>query len=43
MVCRNPSANVFCADLDRIRADKNEAEQGRFAGRWFAELEPSEP
>ncbi len=41
-VCRRPSANAFCVDLDRIRADRNDAAEDRLAGRWFADLTPEQ-
>ena len=41
-VCRNPSANAFCVDLDRIRAERNDALEERIAGKWFAELKPEQ-
>ena len=41
-VCHNPSANAFCVDLDRIRAERNDALEDRIAGKWFAELKPEQ-
>ena len=41
-VCLNPSANSFCVDLDRIRAERDDAKLDRHAGKWFAELAPAD-
>jgi hypothetical protein len=41
-VCLHPSANSFCVDLDRIRAERDDAKLDRHAGKWFAELAPAE-
>ena len=41
-VCRNPSVNAFCVDLDRIRAERNDALEDQIAGKWFAELKPEQ-
>jgi hypothetical protein len=41
-VCRYPSANSFCVELDRIREERDDARQDRLAGRWFADLAPHE-
>lgn len=43
-VCLNPSANSFCVDLDRIRAERDDAKLDRHAGKWFSSPhDPSEP
>jgi hypothetical protein len=39
-VCRKPSENCFCVDLDRIRAEREDAEEDRIAGRRFGDLDP---
>ncbi|MGE3843381.1 MAG: AAA family ATPase [Vicinamibacterales bacterium] len=41
-VCRRPGQNAFCVDLDRVRAERDDAAEEKRAGRWFAELERSE-
>ena len=35
-VCRNPCENSFCVDLDRIRAEREDADEQRVAGRMWA-------
>ena len=37
-VCRAPSKNTFCLDLDRIRAERNDAAEDKVAGIHFSEL-----
>jgi hypothetical protein len=37
-VCRHPCANSFCVDLDRIRAERDDASEQPLAGKHFAEL-----
>lgn len=37
-VCRAPSKNAFCIDLDRIRASKDEAKEDSIQGKEFSEL-----
>jgi hypothetical protein len=37
-VCRAPSKNAFCIDLDRIRANKDEAKEDSIQGKEFSEL-----
>ena len=41
-VCRMPSKNTFCIDLDRIRAERNEAKEDALCGKAFWELEDGE-
>jgi hypothetical protein len=41
-VCRNPRANSFCVDLDRIRAERDDAAEQPLAGKHFAELTPNQ-
>ena len=41
-VCRNPCGNSFCVDLDRIRAERDDAAEQPLAGRQFAELTPNQ-
>ncbi|MBQ1026513.1 AAA family ATPase [Micromonospora sp. C95] len=38
-VCRDPRGNPYCLDLDRIRAERNDAQEEAAAGRSFAELD----
>jgi len=38
-VCRAPSSNSFCIDLDRIRAERDDVGEDGIAGRAFAELD----
>ena len=40
-VCRAPSANAFCVDLDRIRAERDDAAEDRLAGKAFGDIEPA--
>jgi ATP-dependent exoDNAse (exonuclease V) alpha subunit len=40
-VCRAPSGNAFCVDLDRIRKERNDAAEDRIAGKAFADLDPT--
>jgi ATP-dependent exoDNAse (exonuclease V) alpha subunit len=37
-ICRAPSANAFCLDLDRIRAERDEAAEDRLQDKPFWEL-----
>jgi hypothetical protein len=41
-VCLHPSANSFCVDLDRIRAERDDAKLDRLAGKPFWELSPAD-
>ncbi|MCU1284051.1 MAG: hypothetical protein JWO13_401 [Acidobacteriales bacterium] len=41
-VCRNPFANSFCVDLDRIRAERDDALEQAVAGKHFADLASSQ-
>ena len=41
-VCRNPRENSFCVDLDRIRAERDDASEQPLAGKHFAELTPKQ-
>lgn len=41
-VCRAPSANSFCVDLDRIREERNDAAEDSIAGKAFADLQPGQ-
>lgn len=41
-VCRAPSANAFCVDLDRIREERDDAKEDGIAGRLFADLSPDQ-
>lgn len=38
-VCRAPSANPYCLDLDRIRLERNDVAEDALAGRSFAALD----
>jgi hypothetical protein len=40
-VCRAPSGNPYCLDLDRIRAERDDAAQDALAGVPFADLSPA--
>ena len=37
-VCRGPSANSFCLDLDRIRKERDDNAEDLVAGQSFADL-----
>jgi hypothetical protein len=37
-VCREPSKNTFCIDLDRIRAERDETKEDLIQGKDFSEL-----
>jgi ATP-dependent exoDNAse (exonuclease V) alpha subunit len=39
-VCRKPSENCFCVDLDRIRAERNDTAEDTIAGQAFGTLDP---
>src|SRR5262245_44252247 len=41
-VCRTPSANAFCVDLDRIRELRDDAKEDASKGRAFADLKPDQ-
>jgi ATP-dependent exoDNAse (exonuclease V) alpha subunit len=41
-VCRAPSANAFCVDLDRIREERSDAAEDAIAGIAFADLKPEQ-
>lgn len=38
-VCKAPSQNSFCIDLDRIRLERNEQKEDEFRGRLFSDLD----
>ena len=40
-VCRAPSGNPYCLDLDRIRAERDDAAEDALAGRPFSDLAPA--
>ena len=40
-VCRRPSENSFCTDLDRIRSARDDAEEDENSGADWAELGPA--
>jgi len=37
-VCRAPSRNSYCLDLDRIRAERDDAAEDKLSGKPFWEL-----
>jgi ATP-dependent exoDNAse (exonuclease V) alpha subunit len=37
-ICRDPSGNSFCVDLERIREARNEVNEVKWAGKLFSEL-----
>ncbi|WP_049105279.1 hypothetical protein, partial [Burkholderia cenocepacia] len=39
-VCRHPSCNSFCAALDRIREERDDAREDMIAGKRWSTLEP---
>ena len=39
-VCRRPSCNSFCTALDRIRMERDDAEEERLAGKQWSTLAP---
>lgn len=39
-VCRQPSCNSFCATLDRIREERDDAREDAIAGKCWSTLEP---
>lgn len=39
-ICRAPSGNPYCLDLDRIRLERNDGDEDALAGRLLAELGP---
>ena len=41
-VCRQPSCNSFCAALDRIREERDDAREDELAGRRWSALAPDE-
>jgi hypothetical protein len=41
-VCLAPSKNSFCVSLDRIRAERDDKEQDKVAGRFWGELSRAE-
>ena len=41
-VCRQPSCNAFCAALDRIREERDDAREDAIAGKRWSTLEPDE-
>jgi len=41
-VCRFPSCNSFCAALDRIREERDDAREDAIAGKRWTTLEPDE-
>lgn len=40
-VCRGPSGNPYCLDLDRIREERDDAALDALAGKFFADLAPT--
>jgi hypothetical protein len=41
-ICRRPSENSFCLDLDRIREERDDAAEDALRGRRFRDLTPSQ-
>lgn len=41
-VCRQPSCNSFCAALDRIREERDDAREDALAGKRWSTLDPDE-
>jgi hypothetical protein len=41
-VCRQPSCNSFCAALDRIREERDDAREDALAGKRWCALTPDE-
>lgn len=41
-VCRQPSCNSFCAALDRIREERDDAREDALAGKRWSTLEPDD-
>ena len=41
-VCRAPSKNTFCINLDQIRLERDEAEEDAISGKNFADLKEGE-
>ncbi len=41
-VCKSPSDNSFCVDLDRIRLERNDTDEEKVAGTSFCNLRPDE-
>jgi len=41
-ICRDPSGNSFCVDLDRIRAERVDIDEQVVAGKDFADLSPAQ-
>jgi hypothetical protein len=41
-VCRKPSCNSFCAALDRIREERDDAREDALAGKRWCDLSPDE-
>lgn len=41
-VCRQPSCNSFCAALDRIREERDDAREDAIAGKRWTALEPDD-
>jgi hypothetical protein len=41
-VCRKPSCNSFCAALDRIRLERDDAREDALAGKRWSTLDPDE-
>ena len=41
-VCKQPTCNSFCSELDRIAAEKNPAKEERLAGKHFSVLAPDQ-
>ena len=41
-VCRNPCENSFCVDLDRIRAERDDASEQLRASKNFTDLTPNQ-
>ena len=39
-VCRKPSCNSFCAALDRIRLERDDAREDALAGKRWSTLDP---
>ena len=38
-ICRDPGANSYCMDLERIRAERNDALEINLKGKSFSEID----
>jgi hypothetical protein len=41
-VCNDPLSNSYCLDLERIRANRQDAQEVKLRGKMFADISPDD-